>query len=85
MVTRGRVTGSVTHERSVRFKVRDARTYDVIDHIVIETDPNRSDKGFGALRARAKELGADKIVDVKFEHGEGGAPSRLRGTAVRYR
>lgn len=70
---------------AVRFKVRDARAYDVLDHIVIESDPNGADKGFGALRARAKALGADKIVDVKFDHGEGGEPSRLTGTAVRYR
>lgn len=70
---------------AVRYKVHDARAYDVIDHIVIETDALAGDKGFAALRARARELGADKIVDVKFEHGEGSAPSRLMGTAVKYR
>lgn len=70
---------------AVRFKVYDARAYDVIEQIVIETDGVANDKGFSALRARALQLGADKLVDVKFEHGEGGAPSRLIGTAVRYR
>lgn len=70
---------------AVRWTPEDARAYDVIEHIVIETPANAPDKGFAELRARARALGADKIVEVHFEHGEDGGASRLTGIAVRYR
>lgn len=70
---------------AVRWIAEDARAHDVLGDIVVETAAGSPDKGFEQLRARARALGADKLVDVHFEHGEDGAPSRLRGTAVRYR
>ncbi len=70
---------------AVRWIAEDARVYDVLGDIVVETAAGSPDKGFVLLRARARALGADKLVDVHFEHGEDGAPSRLTGTAVRYR
>ncbi len=69
---------------AIRWITRDARAYDVIDTIVVETESASSDKGLARFRERARELGADKVIDVKFEHGEEGRPSRLVGTAVRY-
>lgn len=70
---------------AVRWIPEDARAYDELGSIVVETASGAADKGFAQLRARARALGADKLVDVRFEHGADGAPSRLTGTAVRYR
>jgi uncharacterized protein YbjQ (UPF0145 family) len=45
-----------------------------------------TDKALEALKLRAAALGADAIVDVNFEHGEGGKePTHLSGMAVRCR
>jgi len=52
--------------------------------IEIASDPNSADKGLSALVARGRELGADRVIDVTFEHGEDGAPGHIRGRAVRY-
>lgn len=68
----------------VRFKSTDARPYDVVASVEVRSETAAPDKGLEALRTKARELGADKVVDVRFEHSEGGV-SRLRGVAVRYR
>lgn len=60
-------------------------SYDVIGPIEVDTPGDSSDKGFSELLRRAKSLGADRVVDVSFEHGEGSVQSKLSGTAVRYR
>ena len=52
--------------------------------IEIPSDPDSQDKGLSALVARGREMGADRVVDVTFEHGEDGAFGRIRGRAVRY-
>ena len=68
----------------VRFKVADPRPYDVLAEVEVRSEEDVPDKGLEALRAKARELGADKVVDVRFQHSEAGL-SRLRGLAVRYR
>lgn len=57
--------------------------YVEIGVIEIASDPNSADKGLAALLARGREMGADRVVDVTFEHGEDGAPGRVRGRAVK--
>src|SRR5438132_711368 len=43
-------------------------------------------KALDALKLRAAALGADGVIGVDFEHGEGGeAPTHLSGMAVRCR
>jgi uncharacterized protein YbjQ (UPF0145 family) len=59
--------------------------YEVIGVIDIESSPDSSDKGLDAMTERARQLGADKVVDVTFEHGEEGSVGHLRGKAIRIR
>ena len=59
--------------------------YDEIGSVDVESDGASTDKGLEELERRRRALGADQIVGVTFEQGEGGARGHLRGTAVRYR
>jgi len=69
----------------VRSRAADARPYDVLAELEAQTDEDGPDKGLDALRAAARELGADKIVDVRFVHDAGDGVSRVTGLAIRYR
>lgn len=68
----------------VRYKAVDPRPYDVLARVEVRTDTAVPDKGLEALRTKASELGADKLVDVRFQHSDDGI-SHLSGLAVRYR
>jgi uncharacterized protein YbjQ (UPF0145 family) len=70
---------------AVRFVTYELPPYDVVGEIDIETPEDAEDKGFDKMRARATQLGADRIVEVRFDHGAEGGSSHLRGKAVRYR
>lgn len=74
-----RVSGVV-----VKLKPADDRPFDVIAEVDVQTDADAPDKGVAALQARARELGADKLVDVRFDRGETGV-SHLRARAVKLR
>ena len=37
------------------------------------------------MREEAREMGADEVVNVQFEHGEDGKLGHLTGLAVKYR
>ena len=74
------VSGIVVRERAV-----DPRPYDEIARIDAQTDEDAPAKGLDALRDRAAQLGADKVVDIRFEHDGDDGHSHLRGIAVRYR
>ena len=74
------VSGVVVRERAV-----DPRPYEELARIDVQTDEDAPAKGMDALRQRAAELGADKVVDIRFEHDGDDGRSHLRGVAVRYR
>ncbi len=59
--------------------------YEVIRRIEVDTDEDAEDKGLPELRRKAAEAGADEVIGIEFEHGEGKQPSRLSGLAVRLR
>ena len=69
---------------AVKPRVRDDRPYVVIKDIDIATPEDDDDKGFDKMRAEANAVGADKVVNVKFVHGEEGGMSHLTGQAVKY-
>lgn len=50
----------------------------------IPSDPADRDKGLATMTARAREMGGDQVIDVVFEHGDGGAQGHLRGRVIRY-
>jgi uncharacterized protein YbjQ (UPF0145 family) len=60
------------------------RTYDVLDHIVVKGKMGGEDEAFDELKRRARELGANLILEAKFKHGESKAEGVVvSGTAVR--
>lgn len=59
--------------------------YQVISRVEVDTDEDAEDKGLPELQRKAAAVGADEIIGIEFEHGEGKQPSRLSGLAVRLR
>ncbi len=70
---------------AVRYTARDDRPYVVLGTIDIATPEDAQDKGYDAMRERGAAMGADKIIEVTFEHGSEGGQSHLRGVAIRYK
>jgi uncharacterized protein YbjQ (UPF0145 family) len=61
------------------------RTYDVIGDVEVTNKMGDEEGLYRSMKAKAKSLGADLIVDVEFEHGEGGdEPLKLKGKAIRF-
>jgi uncharacterized protein YbjQ (UPF0145 family) len=57
------------------------RKYDVIGKIEVSAEMEHEDDALRQLKSRATAQGANLIVGVKFEHGEGDR-TKLTGTAV---
>ncbi len=62
------------------------RTYDVIGNVEVTNKKGDEDGLYRSMKQKAKSLGADLILDVKFDHGEGGdQPLKMSGTAIRFK
>ena len=61
------------------------KPYYAIGMVEIDTPEDSPNKGLDALLKKAHAMGADQVVGVGFQHGEGKEPSRLIGTAVKWR
>lgn len=76
-----------THMSGTAVRCKDllnGRKYDVLDHIVIKAKMGGEDEAFDELKRRARELGANLILEAKFKHGESKAEGVVvSGTAVR--
>lgn len=76
-----------THLSGMAVRCRDllrGRHYDIVQRLEITDGMGREDEAFDTLKSRARALGANLIVDVRFGHGESGAEGvRVSGTAVR--
>jgi uncharacterized protein YbjQ (UPF0145 family) len=59
--------------------------YDPLGQIDIPSNEDDEDKGLDKMREEAREMGADEVVNVQFEHGEDGKLGHLTGLAVKYR
>jgi uncharacterized protein YbjQ (UPF0145 family) len=77
-----------THLSGMAVRCRDllqGRSYSVLEKIEIKGAMGKEDDAEAELLARATALHADLIVDMGFEHGEGGSqPTRVWGTAVKF-
>ncbi|MFO0590219.1 MAG: hypothetical protein U0441_21935 [Polyangiaceae bacterium] len=69
---------------AVRFAPDDTRRFDSLGEIDIVTSEDADDKGFERLLEKAREMGADEVRFLRFEHSADGGKSHLKGTAVRY-
>ena len=62
------------------------RAYDVIGDVEVKQKMGDEEGLYRAMKQKAKSLGADLIVDVQFEHGEGGEEGlKLSGKAIRFK
>jgi uncharacterized protein YbjQ (UPF0145 family) len=62
------------------------RAYDVLGRIEVPGKMGDEDDAERELLARAGAMGADLIIGMGFEHGEGGdQPTKVWGTAIRFR
>lgn len=62
------------------------RAYDVLDKIDVVAEMGKEDDGDKELIRRASAMGADLVMDIQFEHGDGdGRPTHVRGTAIRFK
>lgn len=78
-----------THLSGMAVRCRDlvrGRAYDVLGTIEVAGEMGREEDAFARLKERAREMKADLVIDVAFDHGEAGhGPTKLRGRAIRFR
>lgn len=78
-----------THLSGMAVRCRDlirGRAYDVVGSIEVPGTMGGEEEAFRKIKERARELRADVLIDVAFEHGEAGrGPTKLRATAIRFR
>ena len=63
------------------------RSYDVIGEVEVKGDMGKEERTFDALMAKARTLHADLLINIKYDHGEGGEGegSKMSATAVKFR
>jgi len=85
----GEHAGEATHLSGTAVRFRDlihGRHYEVIADLDVRAPMGHERQALHDLEARARDLNADLIVGVHFEHGEGGdGPVRLTGRAIQFR
>lgn len=78
-----------THLSGMAVRCRDlirGRAYDVVGSIEVPGEMGGEEEAFRKIKQRARELRADLLIDVAFDHGEAGrGPTKLRATAIRFR
>lgn len=58
------------------------RKYDVLEKIEVSGEMEHEEEALARLKAQARAKGANLILDIRFDHGEGDR-TKLTGTAVR--
>jgi uncharacterized protein YbjQ (UPF0145 family) len=62
------------------------RAYDVLQKIEVQGKMGKEDDAERELMDRATAMRADLVINIGFEHGEGGSqPTRVWGTAIKFR
>lgn len=78
-----------THLSGMAVRCRDlirGRAYDVIGSIEVPGSMGGEEEAFRRVKERGREMGADLLIDVAFDHGEASrGPTKLRATAIRFR
>jgi uncharacterized protein YbjQ (UPF0145 family) len=78
-----------THLSGMAVRCKDllkGRPYDVLGKIEVKGKMGKEDEADKELKARAGAMNADLVIDIGFEHGEGGTePTRVWGTAIRFK
>jgi uncharacterized protein YbjQ (UPF0145 family) len=78
-----------THLSGMAVRCKDllkGRAYDVIGKIEVKGKMGKEDEADKELLAKAGAMRADLVIDIGFEHGEGGTePTRVWGTAIKFK
>lgn len=78
-----------THLSGMAVRCRDlirGRAYEVVGPVEVPGAMGGEEEAFRKIKERARELRADLLIDVAFDHGEAGrGPTKLRATAIRFR
>ncbi len=62
------------------------RQYVVLGKLDVIAEMGKEDDGDKELLRRAAAMGANVVIDIEFEHGDGeGKPTHVRGTAIRFK
>jgi uncharacterized protein YbjQ (UPF0145 family) len=63
------------------------RKYDVIGEVEVKGAMGKEERAFQDLMAKARTLHADMLINIKYDHGEGGEGegSKMTATAVKFR
>jgi uncharacterized protein YbjQ (UPF0145 family) len=81
--------GDPTHLSGMAVRFRDLfehRAYDVLGQINVVEAMGGEEAALAELRRRARDMHADLVINIGFEHGDASSDStRLTGTAIRYR
>jgi uncharacterized protein YbjQ (UPF0145 family) len=78
-----------THLSGMAVRCKDllqGRQYDVIGRIEVQGKMGKEDEADRELLTKASAMHADLVIDIGFEHGEGGSePTKVWGTAIRFK
>ncbi len=78
-----------THLSGIAVRCNDlikGRPFDTLGNIDVVAEMGKEDDGETELLRRAREMGADVVSDIQFEHGDGeGKPTHVRGIAIRFK
>lgn len=80
---------AATHLSGMAVRCRDllrGRSYDVIANVEVPGNMGHEDDAFRRLKEKGRELRADLLIEVGFDHGEAGnGLTKLRAKAIRFR
>src|SRR5579859_548913 len=78
-----------THLSGMAVRCKDlvqGRTYDVLGKLEVQGQMGKEDEADKELLRRAGAMHADLVIDIGFEHGEGGnQPTKVWGTAIKFK
>jgi uncharacterized protein YbjQ (UPF0145 family) len=77
-----------THLSGMAMRCNDllkGRAYEELAMLEVAGDMGHEDDAFDELKTKARALGANLILDIRFEHGEATGRTMLRGKAIRVR
>ncbi len=77
---------NVTHFSGLAIRFNDllrGRPYTVIGEVDVDASMLHEDEAYAELRRRARELHADLLLGVRFDHGDGTGPVHLKAQAIR--
>jgi len=61
------------------------RSYESLGRIDIDASMMHEDDAYAELQRRAREMHADLLLNVSFDHGDGTRPLHVCATAIRFR